>query len=141
MSYDRNEDKLIGNVLTGIKIAEDREALLLQFEDGEAVVRCDGDCCSTTWVESVELPARGFPAVIQSIEDLDMGKPDSWEEPDKECVAFYGCKIVTDNGDIVIDYRNESNGYYGGNLAWPGDYHYGGVYGQNNSKDVWVDLP
>ena len=28
-------------------------------------------------------------------------------------------KITTDRGEIVIDYRNSSNGYYGGNLTGP----------------------
>ena len=32
------------------------------------------------------------------------------------CVAYYGLKITTDNGRAVIDYRNSSNGYYGGSL-------------------------
>ena len=52
-------------------------------------------------------------------------------------LALYGLKLATDKGDLVLDYRNESNGYYGGNLSWPGEYHYGGVYGQNNSKEEW----
>lgn len=132
---------LVGKTLTGMKIADDKEALLFQTADGDVVVRCDGDCCSTTWVEAAELPARGFPAVVLSVADLDMGKEASWNEPDHECVAFYGCKITTDNGDIVIDYRNSSNGYYGGNLSWPDDgYFYGGVFGQNNSSMNWVDI-
>jgi len=34
-------------------------------------------------------------------------------------------KIATDYGDIIIEYRNESDGVYGGDLAWPGDKEYG----------------
>lgn len=42
---------------------------------------------------------------------------------------------------MVIDYRNESNGYYSGNLSWgDGDYFYGGVYGQNVSKQDWQKI-
>ena len=53
----------------------------------------------------------------------------------------YGVKITTDKGHIVIDYRNASNGYYGGNLSWPDDsYFYGGVHGQNESNEEWVDI-
>lgn len=32
-----------------------------------------------------------------------------------------GFKVTTDKGVIVIDYRNASNGYYGGSLSWPGE--------------------
>ena len=39
------------------------------------------------------------------------------EDPDE--VEFYGLSIKTDKGEIVIDYRNSSNGYYGGSLCWP----------------------
>lgn len=130
---------LTGKTITGMKIADDKHAILFQTTDGDVVAQTDGDCCSFTWIESVELPARGFPAVVQSVTDLDMpslGNTDEWQE-----ISYYGCKVTTDKGDIVIDYRNESNGYYGGNLSWPdNDYYYGGVHGQNVSTNKWVDI-
>lgn len=136
---------LIGKTLTGMKIAADRQALLFQTRDGDILVRVDADCCSYTWVESVELPALGFPAVVTAVEDLEMpeqAEPSKFHT-DPEVLVFYGCKISTDRGEIVIDYRNDSNGYYGGSLSWPGgDYEYfsGGVYGQNVSKLEWQEI-
>ena len=136
---------LIGKTLTGMKIAEDRQALLFQTADGDIVVRADADCCSYTWVESIELPALGFPALVTAVEELEMpdtAKPSTFHE-NPEVLAFYGCKISTDRGEIVIDYRNDSNGYYGGSLSWPGgDYEYfsGGVHGQNISKMEWREI-
>ena len=98
----------------------------------------DADCCSHTWVESIELPALGFPFVIGAIEDLELNADLDTQGGELE---FYGAKIVTDKGDMIIDYRNESNGYYGGSIVWPGDgYFYGGVYQQKVSKLVWVDI-
>lgn len=129
---------IIGKVITGMEIAADRQALRFALADGEIVVNVDADCCSYTWVEHVELPALGFPATVVSVSDIDM--PDgatSTFHTGAEVLAYYGCKIVTDRGDIVIDYRNDSNGYYGGSLSWPGEYFYGGVYGQNVSKHEW----
>ena len=41
---------------------------------------------------------------------------------------------------MVIDYRNNSNGYYGGEIVWPGEDFYGGVYGQNESNMDWRDI-
>lgn len=78
----------------------------------------------------------GFPAQVISVDDLDM--PDDVQEDGE--LKIYGCKISTTKGDIVIEYRNESNGYYGGNLSWPDDYFYGGVYGQNISEEKWTDI-
>lgn len=129
---------LVGKTITGIQIADDKKALRFITDGGDIIAKADGDCCSDTWVESVEVPALGFPALVAAVDDLEMpnlGTPD-----DHECVEYYGCKISTDKGDIVIDYRNSSNGYYGGNLSWPDDRFYGGVYGQNVSSENWIEL-
>lgn len=132
------EHCLLGRTIQGIKIAEDKKAILFVTDGGDIVARTDGDCCSSTWIEHIELPAMGFPAKVSSAEDLDM--PDLGQPGEYEVIAYYGFKITTDKGVIVIDYRNESNGYYGGNLSWPGEYFYGGVYGQNVSEEQWKDV-
>lgn len=129
---------LAGKTLLGMKIADDKEAILFITDSGDIEALCDADCCSHTWVEHIELPALGFPARVISAEDIEM--PDLGDMPGCDVVEYYGFKISTDKGDIVIDYRNDSNGYYGGNLSWPGKGHYGGVYGQNNSTKKWIDI-
>lgn len=132
---------LVGKVITRIEIAADRQALRFVLADGEIVVNVDADCCSYTWVEHVELPALGLPATVMSISDIDMPEgATSTFHSDSDVLAYYGCKIVTDRGEVVIDYRNDSNGYYGGSLSWPGDDFYGGVYGQNVSQHEWKPL-
>lgn len=135
-----NTNPLIGKTITAIEIAADKLALRFILSNSECVVNVDADCCSHTWIEEVELPALGFPAIVTAVEDLSLDRPDEGEHGDS-VIAFYGCKITTDRGEIVIDYRNESNGYYGGSLSWPDDgYRYGGVYGQANSKYDWRAL-
>lgn len=133
-------NQLVGKKIKSMKIAKDKQAILFETECGlglQALV--DADCCSYTWIESIELPAKGFPFEIISIDDLDM--PDLGDMPDCDCVSYYGAKITTTSGDLVIDYRNDSNGYYGGSMCWPGeDYFYGGVYGQNVSKLEWEEI-
>lgn len=127
---------LVGKTLLGILIAEDGQALLFRTPEGDIKALCDADCCSYTWVESVSLPARGFPAIVQSVEDIELNTDADTRDGELD---FYGLKIVTDNGEIIIDYRNESNGYYGGSLTWPNEHFYGGVYGQNVSTEVWKE--
>lgn len=127
---------LVGKTLTAIHLAEDKEALKFDVEGGESVVaRCAADCCSYTWVEHITLPALGFPCKVLRADDVDM--PDLGDVPGMDCVQYYGFKIETDKGDILIDYRNESNGYYGGSLSWPGQRFYGGVYKQNVPNEAW----
>jgi len=130
---------LVGKTITKIMLADDKEAILFMTTEGDIKVLVDADCCSHTWVENIELPVNGFPALVLSAEDLsmpDLGSPDEYD-----VIAYYGFKITTDKGDIIIDYRNSSNGYYGGNLSWPDDgYFYGGVHGQNVSKEDWKEV-
>ncbi len=133
---------LVGKTILDMKIANDQGALLFVTDAGDCVVRADGDCCSHTWIEDVELPALGFPAKVLSVSDLDMpdGSPTKTEHYEEE-MSYYGCKIVTDRGEIIIAYRNSSNGYYGGSLVWPDDgYYYGGVFNQNASSEEWLAL-
>lgn len=113
------EGILKGKVIVAMKIADDKKAILFITDGGNIIAKCDGDCCSSTWVEHIDLPVLGFYEVIE----------------------YYGCRILTDKGDIVIDYRNESNWFYGGNLSWPDDdSFYGGVHGQNISNENWIDI-
>lgn len=132
---------LLNKKIVKMQIASDKEALLFVTDDGQQlIVRVDADCCSYTWIESVELPALGFPFTVIACDDLDMNK-EPLENEEYECLQFYGAKITTDKGDLVIDYRNSSNGYYGGSIVWPGEnYFYGGVYGQNVSNEKWEDI-
>lgn len=133
---------LVGKTLTGVKLATDKEAIKFQTTDGDIVARCDADCCSYTWIESIENTIRDFPALVTSAEDIEDGLPETVEnDPEHDYLQFYGFKVTTDKGVLVIDYRNSSNGYYGGSLSWPGEYFYGGVYGQNAHDDEreWLE--
>lgn len=128
---------LVGKIVTAVYLADDGGAIRFDVDGGDPVVaRADGDCCSHTWIESVDSPERLIGVPVVSVEDLEM--PDLGSPDEDDVIAYYGCKIVTEKGDVVIDYRNESNGYYGGDLSWPTDsYFYGGVYGQNVSTENW----
>jgi hypothetical protein len=131
-----DKDPLIGKTLTAFELTNDRKAMRFTLADGEQiVVLCDADCCSETWIEHVSLPSRGLPATVLGAQDIEM--PDLGDMPGRDVVQYYGFKVTTDKGDLVVDYRNDSNGYYGGNLAWPGEYFYGGVHGQNEAIHEW----
>jgi len=128
---------LVGKTINGIKVASDKKAILFECADGSHLAKADGDCCSSTWVEHIEVP--DFPCTVTGVEDIEM--PDLGSPGEDGVIAYYGCKISTDRGEIVIDYRNESNGYYGGNLVWPDEKYFdGGVFGQNVSNEEWRPL-
>jgi hypothetical protein len=129
---------LEGKTIKKVMIAKDKKAIKFITNEGDIIARADGDCCSSSWIEHVELPAMGFPTKVVSEQDIempDLGNPNEYDE-----IAYYGYKITTDKGDMIIDYRNKSNGYYGGWLSWPSDRFYGGVFGQNVSDENWQEL-
>lgn len=136
---------LVGKTIQKISIADDRKAILFSIDDGDIIAKTDGEYNSGSWIENVELPTLGFPAKVFDIEDINTAnryerEDDGTLEDDKRFVSYYACKIITDKGIILLDYRNESNGYYEGELIWPGDYFYGGAYGQNISNENWMDI-
>lgn len=131
------QNPLIGKTITAIHLASDNKAMRFDVVEGEPIVaRCDGDCCSDTWIEHVEGAADLVGEVVTVVENINM--PQQPEEANYDIIAFYGCKIRSERTEMLVDYRNLSNGYYGGNLSWPNDnYFYGGVYGQNVSTEYW----
>jgi hypothetical protein len=128
---------LVGKKITAVYLAEDGCAIKFDIEGGKPIIaRAYGDCCSYTWIEYVETPEH-LLGTVQSVKDLALDKPDAErDENEGEYIQYYGCKISTEKGSCLLDYRNSSNGYYGGNLEWPGDFnHYG-----PHSKETWKKL-
>lgn len=136
---------LVGKTVTAIYLADDKLAIKFDVEDREPIVaKVDADCCSHTWIENVENHEAVVGSPILAVEDLEL-PDDTTEETEDGRILHYGVQITTAKGTCTIDYRNESNGYYGGSMWWPREddsYNsfYGGVYDQNVSKEVWKPL-
>ena len=79
---------------------------------------CDGDCCSHSWFENMELPE--FPFTITSAKEIEGKDLSNNSETDfsynEGTLKTYGFVMTTDKGHVDIDMRNESNGYYGGSF-------------------------
>lgn len=111
-------NKLIGKKIKAVHLDDDKESISFETEDGESIVaRCDGDCCSRTWIEHIEGMDYLIGATVANVEDIEMNREPT--DADYTYTQYYGCRITTDKGHCIIDYRNESNGYYGGSLDWP----------------------
>jgi len=125
---------LVGKIVRAVFLASDGGAIRFDLDGGESlVVRADGDCCSHSWIAELQGIDQLLDSPVVSVEDIAM--PGGTDE-----LQCYGCRLTTEKGFAVIDYRNESNGYYGGNLSWPGEYFYGGVFGQNVSTLEWQSV-
>lgn len=109
---------LINKKVIELYISNDKEFLRFKLDDSSVInVYCDAECCSKTWIESllgVQQLLRGNSII--NIEELELEDKnqvlDNWE-----VMKFYGYNIVTDQGKMLIDFRNSSNGYYLGQLG------------------------
>ncbi len=95
---------------------QNRQTITFRCDDGAYVFLADGDCCSQTHIDSVEGPRAGR---IVDIQQPEWGEPcrEVRDDENMECTRFYKTTLVIDGqGHLDIEYRNESNGYYGGSL-------------------------
>lgn len=114
--YDKPHP-LIGKKILAAAVAVGGESITFDIEGGDPIVATtEGDCCSFTWIEHAEGLDRIVGGVVTKAEDIEM--PDLGHQEGHDEMAYYGFQITTDKGTAVIDYRNDSNGYYGGSLRW-----------------------
>ena len=115
---DRIALALVGKTITAVELSPDRFRLTPRTADGPVILRTEGDCCSCTWIEALDDP-EALLGTVTAVEDLpmrDLGSVGTPYRPDVDIVSYYGLKVTTEKGRCVIDYRNDSNGYYGGSL-------------------------
>lgn len=110
-------DYLVGKTIVSHMLADDGAEMVLTLADSSIVrLQADGGCCSTSWIESID-DENALHGTVTAVEEIDMpnlGNIDGKRHQGVKEVAYYGLKITTDKGRCVIDYRNDSNGCYGG---------------------------
>lgn len=133
----------MGQTILDIYLSDNKEQIKFKLEDGQEIIaRCDAECCSYTWIEDVLDPDAVIGSPVLQAFDINMPAPANAEEDPNGYIQYYGFAIETVKGRFTIAYRNESNGYYGGSLAWKNDsYFYGGVFGQNSREpSSWTSI-
>ena len=113
-------EQLIGETVQSFSLNPDRDQLTLTMKSGNTfVLETEGDCCSITWIEHID-GEEALTGTIQQVNDIPMpgyGDVPTLHRPVVDVVGYYGLQIITNNGYSVIDYRNDSNGYYGGSIS------------------------
>jgi hypothetical protein len=86
----------------------------------------DGDCCSQSWVENIEFQGTVLGRPLREItneDDLPVFKKVNEHKEgfdDYSQLLDYSTTFHTEGGALKVEYRNESNGYYGGSLEYEG---------------------
>jgi hypothetical protein len=110
--------KIVGKRIASVALTSNKEKIVFAFQDGttQAFVT-EGDCCSRSWIEHLEMPNDLAGATLLAVDDsagVDVTEDKEKNADGHECLQVYGTTFRTDRGDIVLEYRNSSNGYYGG---------------------------
>lgn len=113
---------MLNNKLSSIaqEMTSSGERILFRFVDGSArIFGVAADCCSESWIEHLEQPDNIEGAIILSV--VDSGTVDEFNientKSGNSCINVYQTIFRTDRGDITLEYRNASNGMYGGYLV------------------------
>lgn len=125
---------LNGKKITSVKVSGDKSAIAFLCDDAQQLIaKCHGEVGSRTWVESVSLPAGGYPFTIITISGGSMSTEGN--------LTIYEAQVETDSGVLVIDYRNEAEDCYGGSIEWPGsDHFYASTPEQDEAIGGWTDI-
>lgn len=111
--------ELIGKIITGIEIDnEQQEYLVFHIKDEEPIAYyADGECCSSSWFYSVMDGMLLIGEPVLDVEEVEMPEGRWNDESGGELIQFYGYAIKSPRGVCRVEFRNESNGYYGGSLC------------------------
>jgi hypothetical protein len=111
--------ELLGRKILKIFINSEKTELAFHCEGNVQVhVVAKGDCCSYSWFEHLSGVEALINGLVREIEEVDLSSL-SIEGKDAldEWIEFYGYKFKTDLGYSDLEFRNSSNGYYGGYLV------------------------
>lgn len=115
----RELSDLIGHTILDIKLSADKVNLMITHYNPKAEVinisgfKAVGDCCSQSYIEHLELFEGYQKTVIKNVKETTL--EEKWmDEEEMEMTKKYRTEIITAKGVITLEYRNESNGYYGG---------------------------
>ena len=109
--------KMLNRTLKSVTLSDDKEVIEFIFLDNDVFrFRVEGDCCSQSWIEHLTISDDIDGAVLLSVEQSEGVETPSKEEY-SECLQVYNTRFRTTRGDIILEYRNESNGYYGGYIV------------------------
>jgi hypothetical protein len=111
-------DVLVGKQVQELLMDEGREHIAFVTDQGRYDFYCFADCCSESWINHVNFVSALIGGTVHSVDDVDMYsllqvEPEATKQ-EYDRVMFH--RIHTDKGTCVLEFRNSSNGYYGGEL-------------------------
>ncbi len=127
--------ELIGKIITGVYLSDDDTRIAFTTETGEALTYATGgDCCSESWFSDIiaihDLLGNQVLEVEEKEEQAAEGTRQGYD-------IIYGYTLKTVQGRCDVNFRNSSNGYYGGSCYFTGasDEDYSAVPGYRSIRE------
>lgn len=109
---------LIGRKVLGVQMTPEKEEVRFITDIGNLDYYCYADCCSESWVNHVSDVSSLVDATVVNVEECNfyalLGVEPEPTKQESDTVLFH--RVYTDKGVCVIEFRNSSNGYYGGSF-------------------------
>lgn len=152
--------ELIGKTIKEVYINEDGTVMKFVTDIGDMYYECEGDCCSETWFADIissnffnfnSVSLAEYDRLVTDVEELEIPywlnelvSKDERGRQDYDTVYGYKIKAVIKNDtwrrrddcDLVIIFRNSSNGYYGGSVELQGE----GRLSLSTVEDTYIKL-
>jgi len=119
MTERATAQSLVGRTIEQFELSDDKTTMTFRLDGGDVLVgEMDGDCCSESWVEHIDAELTGL-AVSKveetTAENLGYGTRQEWDQV--WFLRIIGAERYSSRG-ATIEFRNSSNGYYGGSVEW-----------------------
>lgn len=104
-------EKLKGKEILSVEWNE--KTLRFNLKGDAVAFSAEGDCCSSSYIESLDNPDIFKSAIFDDVDAVSGGQKEV-DDLDVHKWTFY--KFKTNKGMCTLSFRNESNGYYDGYL-------------------------
>lgn len=114
-------EDLKGKLISLVRMNQEKDLIVFESPSGRVAYDVYGNCCSTSWIEHIEGIDNLLGQVITDVIEIDI--PETEDVSEYEVITKYGLRLLTAKGFFEMEYRNKSNGYYGGCLRRIEDFN------------------
>jgi hypothetical protein len=115
--WDNELARLEGKRIIGIEIdGEEQHYLRFTTDEGPICFYAYGDCCSESWFYHVLGVDALLGHTVTKAWEVEMPDAPDDGKGRQESDLLYGFRLTTTGGRADVEFRNSSNGYYGGRL-------------------------
>ena len=109
-------EELMGRKILGLQADAERVYLKFITDQGNVTYGCYADCCSESWINHINGMSELVGGTVEDVDEVDFYallkvEPESTKQ-DFDQVLFH--RVKTEKGWCTFEFRNSSNGYYGG---------------------------